>query len=57
MVGALLAREKRNELTGLLAAHFSRWEPVRQAGRYIDGLISDLPDKTTRPAVKQQTGL
>ena len=45
MVGALLAREKRNELTGLLAAHFSRWEPVRQAGKYIDGLMSDLPDK------------
>jgi SRSO17 transposase len=45
MVGAGLAREKRNELTGLLAAHFTRREPVQQAGKYIDGLISDLPDK------------
>lgn len=45
MVGAGLAREKRNELTGLLAAHFTRREPVRQAGKYIDGLMSDLPDK------------
>ena len=45
MVGAGLAREKRNELTGLLAAHFTRREPVQQAGKYIDGLMSDLPDK------------
>jgi len=45
MVGAELARERRNELTGRLAAHFSRWEPVQQAGKYIDGLMSDLPDK------------
>jgi len=45
MVGARLAREKRNELTGLLSAHFTRREPVQQAGKYIDGLMSDLPDK------------
>ncbi len=45
MVGAQLAREKRNELTGLLAAHFTRREPVQQAGKYIDALMSDLPDK------------
>ena len=45
MVGARLAREKRNEMTGLLAAHFTRREPVQQAGKYIDGLMSDLPDK------------
>jgi SRSO17 transposase len=45
IVGAQPAREKRNELTGLLAAHFARWEPVQQAGKYIDGLMSDLPDK------------
>ena len=45
IVGAQLARDKRNELTGLLTAHFARWEPVRQAGKYIDGLMSDLPDK------------
>src|SRR5258708_24222075 len=45
MLGAELAREKRNELLGLLAAHFTRWEPVQQAGKYIDGLMSDLPDK------------
>src|ERR1039457_3755233 len=43
MVGARLAREKRNHLTGLLAAHFTRREPVQQAGQYIDGLMSDLP--------------
>jgi len=45
MVGAWLARERRNELAGLLAAHFTRREPVQQAGKYIDGLMSDLPDK------------
>lgn len=45
MVGAGLAREKRNELLGLLAAHFARWGPVRQAGKYIDALMSDLPDR------------
>jgi SRSO17 transposase len=45
MVGARLAREKRNDLTGLLAAHFTRREPVQQAGKYIDALASDLPDK------------
>ena len=45
MVGARLARENRNQLAGLLAAHFTRWEPVQQAGKYIDGLMSDLPDK------------
>src|ERR1022692_2377738 len=45
MVGAQLAREKRNELASLLAAHFTRREPARQAGKYIDGLMSDLPDK------------
>src|SRR5712691_9624863 len=45
MVGARLVREKRNELTSLLAAHFTRREPVRQIGKYIDALMSDLPDK------------
>jgi SRSO17 transposase len=45
MAGARLAREKRNELTSLLAAHFTRREPARQAGKYIDALMSDLPDK------------
>ena len=45
MVGVQLAREKRDQLAGLLAAHFTRWEPVQQAGKYIDGLMSDLPDK------------
>ncbi len=45
MVGAHLAETKRDELLGLLAAHFTRREPVRQAGKYIDGLMSDLPDK------------
>jgi SRSO17 transposase len=45
MLGAQRAREKRNELTGLLAAHFTRREPVQQAGKYIDALMSDLPDK------------
>ena len=32
-------------MTGLLAPHFTRREPVQQAGKYIDGLMSDLPDK------------
>src|ERR1039457_6131691 len=39
MVGARLAREKRNELTGLLAAHFTR------RGNYIAPRASDLPNK------------
>ena len=29
----------------LVAAHFTRREPARQAGKYIDALMSDLPDK------------
>jgi len=37
MPGVHLAREKRNQLAGLLAAHFARWEPVQQAGKHIDG--------------------
>lgn len=45
IVGARLARERRNELTGLLAAHFARREPVQRAGKYTGALMSDLPDK------------
>ena len=45
MVGVQLVREKRDQLAGLLAAQFTRWEPVQQAGKYIDGLMSELPDK------------
>jgi hypothetical protein len=41
MVGTHLACEKRNELTSRLAVHFTLRESVQQAGKYIDGLMSD----------------
>jgi SRSO17 transposase len=45
MVEAELAEQKRVELVGRLGAHFSRVEPLAQAGKYINGLLSDLPRK------------
>jgi SRSO17 transposase len=37
--------EKLTELMGHLSVHFTRWEPVAQAGKYVRGLLSDLPRK------------
>ncbi|GAA3276362.1 hypothetical protein GCM10020218_024300 [Dactylosporangium vinaceum] len=37
--------EKLGALIGRIGAHFSRVEPVRQVGKYIRGLMSDLPRK------------
>lgn len=45
MVEAELATRKLAELHGLLGPCFSRVEPFRQAGKYITGLMSDLPRK------------
>lgn len=40
-----LARERRADLLQRLTRCFTRREPATQAGRYIDGLTSDLPRK------------
>jgi len=40
-----LARAKRAELLGLVAGTFTRRETRTQAGKYVDGLLADLPRK------------
>src|SRR5437763_4334295 len=45
MVEADRAEQKLAELMGRLGAYFTRVEPVRQAGKYLRGLLSDLPRK------------
>jgi SRSO17 transposase len=40
-----LARVKRAELLGLLAGTLARREVWAQAGKYVDGLLADLPRK------------
>jgi SRSO17 transposase len=40
-----LARVKRAELLGLVAGGFARREVWAQAGKYVDGLLADLPRK------------
>ena len=45
MVEAELVEQKRVELMGRLGRHFARVEPYRQAGKYMRGLMSDLPRK------------
>jgi SRSO17 transposase len=46
MIGAVeLARTNRDELLGHRARVFARREPRLQAGRYVDGLLADLPRK------------
>ena len=40
-----LARANRDELLGRIAPVFGRREPRLQAGKYVDGLLSDLPRK------------
>jgi SRSO17 transposase len=45
MVEAGLAEQKRVELVGRLGVHFARVEPLAQAGKYVWGLLSDLPRK------------
>jgi SRSO17 transposase len=42
-IGAGLARQKRNELLGLLRPCFARTEPWLQAGKYVSALASELP--------------
>jgi len=42
---AELARVKRAELLGQVAGTFSRREAWSQAGKYVDGLLADLPRK------------
>ena len=45
MVGAGRVEQKRVEVMGRLAVHFARVEPFAQAGKYVRGLLSDLPHK------------
>src|SRR5439155_27142330 len=45
MVEADRAEQKLAELMGRLGEYFTRVEPVRQAGKYVRGLMSDLPRK------------
>jgi SRSO17 transposase len=45
MVGAERAEQERVELMGRLGVHFARVEPFAQAGKYVRGLMSDLPRK------------
>lgn len=40
-----VARASRDELLGRLARVFGRREPQLQAGKYVDGLLSDTPRK------------
>ena len=42
-MGAGLALRKRRELLGLLRPCFARTEPWLQAGKYVSGLVSELP--------------
>jgi SRSO17 transposase len=45
MVEAGRVEEKLGALIGRIGSYFSRVEPVRQVGKYIRGLMSDLPRK------------
>lgn len=45
MVEAERVEQKRVELMGRLGGHFARVEPFAQAGKYLRGLLSDLPRK------------
>src|SRR6266542_761925 len=45
MVEAERAERERAELMGRFGAHFARVEPFAQAGKYVRGLMSDLPRK------------
>jgi SRSO17 transposase len=45
MVEAGRVGEKLAELMGRLGVHFARVEPFAQAGKYVRGLLSDLPRK------------
>src|SRR5436190_471488 len=45
MVEAGRDEQKLAELMSRLGAYFTRVEPLRQAGKYVRGLLSDLPRK------------
>jgi hypothetical protein len=45
MVEADRVGEELAELMGRLGAHFARVEPFAQAGKYVRGLLGDLPRK------------
>src|SRR2546423_15718265 len=45
MVEAGRVERKRGELMGRLGPLFARVEPFAQAGKYVRGLMSDLPRK------------
>src|SRR6266545_8220161 len=45
MVEAGQVKEKVDALVGRLGGYFARVEPLRQVGKYLRGLLSDLPRK------------
>jgi hypothetical protein len=45
MIEAGRVEERRAELMGRLGVHFARVEPFTEAGKYVLGLMSDLPRK------------
>jgi SRSO17 transposase len=45
MVGAGRVKEKVDALVGRLGTYFARVEPLQQVGKYLCGLLSDLPRK------------
>ncbi len=47
---AALAQDTRGELLRRTAPLFAREQPRLQAGKYVDGLLSDLPRCPTCPA-------
>jgi hypothetical protein len=48
MVEAGRVGEELAELLGRVGVHFARVEPFTQAGKYVRGLLSDLPRKNCR---------
>jgi SRSO17 transposase len=45
MIEAGRVEQKVDALIGRFSAYFARVEPLRQAGKYVHGLLSDLPRK------------
>ncbi len=45
MIEARRAEQELTERVGRFGSHFSRVEPLRQVGKYVRGLMSDLPGK------------
>ena len=61
MVEAGRVQEKLGALIGRFGPYFARAEPLRQAGKYLRGLLSDLPRKNcwtwrNTPGTRLRTG-